>query len=153
MTTTKKTREPNAIINSEKMVIVSRETVNDETVKTYGLGRSKYAARIETDTLKETEFDVHSLEKVVSNKYEIRVNSKGFCLYSGKERSVDIKVQNGKVKIFNRADVTVLAEKLGDSVRIETDLPQYKLDSGFTNCIYIENKDAVRVIRTMLKNS
>lgn len=152
MTTTKKTREPNAIVNTEKMVIVSRETVNDETVKTYGLGRSKYAARIETDTLKETEFNVHSLEKVVSNKYEIRVNSKGFCLYSGKERSVDIKVQNGKVKIFNRADVAALAE-LGDIVRIETDLPQYKLDSGFTNCIFTENKDAVRVIRTVLKNS
>ena len=150
--TTKKTKEAKAIINTNKAIITNIIKNEDETItKEWGLGKSKYAKATEEDTLKETQFNVNTLVKVVPNKYDIIVNSKGFCLYEGKLRALDIKVQKGNVKIFNHCTLKAL-ESLKEYARIEEDLPPYKAKL-FTNCVYVDNKDAIKALRTIMKNS
>ena len=150
--TTKKTKEVKAIINTNKAIITSVIKGEDDTImKTWGVGKSKYAKAIEESTLKDTQFDVNTITKIVPNKYDIIVNSKGFCLYEGKLRALDIKVQKGNVKIFNHCDIESL-ESLKEYARIENDLPPYKAKL-FTKCVYVDNKNAIKALRTIMKNS
>lgn len=153
-TTTKKTK-CNPLVNGLKTIDLideeGKKVLLEDGTKASTIGKARYAKALEEGTLKETSFNAHNLEKVVPSKYTINVNSKGVCLYEGKLRALDIKVQKGRVKIFNHCKVEDL-EALKEYATIEEDLPSYK-KALFTNCVYVDNKYAIKAIRTIIKNS
>ena len=153
-TTTKKVKY-NPLVNGLKTIDLldedGKKVLLEDGTKASTIGKSKYALALENETLKETQFNAHNLEKVVPSKYEINVNSKGFTLYEGKTRALDVKVQKGRVKIFNHCSIESI-EGLKEYATIEEDIPSYK-KALFTNCVYVDNKYAIKAIRTIIKNS
>lgn len=153
-TTTKTLINTNKVIKVMVLDEEGKPTLNEDGtfLKVNAIGKSKYAKRLEEDNLKESEFNAHKIENALSKDYEARITSKGIVIYRGKERTIDIKVQNGKVKIFNHLSIEEYKEELEKFGTIDEDLPTYKA-KDYTNALYVPNEKAFNAIRFIAKRS
>ena len=160
----KSNKNYNHIVNNIKNV----KGINEDGSISIIEGRSKYAKRLHDEELLKGDFNPSSFIKMLPLKYEARATSKGIVVYFDKVRTLDIKVLDGRIKVFNHVNLdeeeTFFKGKENEVtcsrreylaryvMRIEENLPSYKA-KDFTNATYIENKNAYTFLNWLLKRS